>query len=357
MAGTLSPHPLPSPSRDPHRCYCISVKARHVWEADHLPKWLTKMWHKLIGLEYVGELLHCMCFWNCSPTALTKKASHLWPKANPPLLSTTNTLGPELPEADSNDVWASPLPHRRKKLWSNASQLMWPCIASHPQDGALTSWYSMIALPSGRKGACEASDGASFPNNPTVQWAKQRKPQKSIARYIGDNVNVGADLGAPIAYRLLQISFTNTFPGEFRLQQNPPGQTNRRITGFAMNVPTLHHHESTGGWNHLKPRLKGDVSNLPKRDIYIYYVYIYIPRKSKSTKLCYLCPLVGSGILAPWIILKTSHFVWSAGLPGYILRSTPHPVTVTTRIITFLVGNPYKPSFATATGWGVDPTV
>ena len=33
-------------------------------------------------------------------------------------------------------------------------------------------------------------------------------------------------------------------------------------------------------------------------------------------------------------------------------RSTPHPVTVTTRIITFLVGNPYKPSFATVTGWG-----
>ena len=37
------------------------------------------------------------------------------------------------------------------------------------------------------------------------------------------------------------------------------------------------------------------------------------------------------------------------------LRSTPHPVTVTTRIVTFLVGNPYKPSFATVTGWGVDP--
>ena len=34
--------------------------------------------------------------------------------------------------------------------------------------------------------------------------------------------------------------------------------------------------------------------------------------------------------------------------------TTPHPVTVTTRIITFLVGNPYKPSFATVTGWGVD---
>ena len=43
-------------------------------------------------------------------------------------------------------------------------------------------------------------------------------------------------------------------------------------------------------------------------------------------------------------------------LPNILwLRSTPHPVTVTTRIITFLVGNPYKPSFATVTGWGVDP--
>ena len=32
------------------------------------------------------------------------------------------------------------------------------------------------------------------------------------------------------------------------------------------------------------------------------------------------------------------------------------PVTVTTRIIPFLVGNPYKPSFETVTGWGVDLT-
>ena len=35
---------------------------------------------------------------------------------------------------------------------------------------------------------------------------------------------------------------------------------------------------------------------------------------------------------------------------------SPLPVRVTTRIITFLVGNPYKPLFATITGWGVDPT-
>ena len=46
----------------------------------------------------------------------------------------------------------------------------------------------------------------------------------------------------------------------------------------------------------------------------------------------------------------------SSSSPSSLLfRSTPHPVTVTTRIITFLVGNPYKPSFATVTGWGVDP--
>ncbi len=33
----------------------------------------------------------------------------------------------------------------------------------------------------------------------------------------------------------------------------------------------------------------------------------------------------------------------------------PLPVTVTTRIVTFLVGDPYKPSFATVTGRGDNP--
>ena len=47
---------------------------------------------------------------------------------------------------------------------------------------------------------------------------------------------------------------------------------------------------------------------------------------------------------------------WKAGKTVDVyIRSTPHPVTVTTRIITFLVGNPYKPSFATVTGRGVVP--
>ena len=34
---------------------------------------------------------------------------------------------------------------------------------------------------------------------------------------------------------------------------------------------------------------------------------------------------------------------------------SPFPVAVTTRIIPFLVGNPYKPSFATVTGKGDNP--
>ena len=41
---------------------------------------------------------------------------------------------------------------------------------------------------------------------------------------------------------------------------------------------------------------------------------------------------------------------------GYLLVGlSPLPVTVTTWIITFLVGDPYKPSFATVTGRGDNP--
>ena len=44
---------------------------------------------------------------------------------------------------------------------------------------------------------------------------------------------------------------------------------------------------------------------------------------------------------------------------GFVVGSPPHPVTVTARMITFLEGNLYKPSFATVTGcfhafrWGM----
>ena len=38
------------------------------------------------------------------------------------------------------------------------------------------------------------------------------------------------------------------------------------------------------------------------------------------------------------------------------LGLSPLPVTVTTRIITFLVGDPYKPSFATVIGRGDNPS-
>ena len=41
---------------------------------------------------------------------------------------------------------------------------------------------------------------------------------------------------------------------------------------------------------------------------------------------------------------------------GLYIGYCPLPLTVTTRIITFLVGNPYKPSFATVTGRGHHPS-
>ena len=43
-----------------------------------------------------------------------------------------------------------------------------------------------------------------------------------------------------------------------------------------------------------------------------------------------------------------THNIW--------LGLSPLPVTVATRIITFFVGDPYKPSFATVTGRGDNPT-
>ena len=44
------------------------------------------------------------------------------------------------------------------------------------------------------------------------------------------------------------------------------------------------------------------------------------------------------------------------GLTPIYFGLSPLPVTVTTRIITFLVGDPYKPSFATVTVRGDNPT-
>ena len=71
--------------RNPHRCYCISVKARHVWKANHLPQWLPKTCHKLIGLKlkHAGELLqggHCVSEIAALQlyTALTTKNSRHW---------------------------------------------------------------------------------------------------------------------------------------------------------------------------------------------------------------------------------------------------------------------------------------
>ena len=51
----------------------------------------------------------------------------------------------------------------------------------------------------------------------------------------------------------------------------------------------------------------------------------------------------------------SSFCIKKVGLQDIHLGLSPCPVTVTTRIIIFLVGDPYKPSFATVTGRGDNP--
>ena len=86
----------------------------------------------------------------------------------------------------------------------------------------------------------------------------------------------------------------------------------------------------------------------PDCNIYIYFFYGCFPKI----------------MVPPYHALKNrvfheiNHPFWGT-VPLFLetsiyLGTTPHPVTVTTRIITFLIGNPYKPSFVTVTGWGVD---
>ena len=82
--------------------------------------------------------------------------------------------------------------------------------------------------------------------------------------------------------------------------------------------------------------------------LFSYHIYIYIcssqsgSDKPKSPNDCY-----------KWLQLVT---LLTGGPSGVIyVGLSPLPVTVTTRIITFLVGDPYKPSFATVTGRGNNP--
>ena len=46
---------------------------------------------------------------------------------------------------------------------------------------------------------------------------------------------------------------------------------------------------------------------------------------------------------------------WNLNVQLIYVGLSPLPVTVTTSIITFLVGDPYKPSFTTVTGRGDNP--
>ena len=68
----------------------------------------------------------------------------------------------------------------------------------------------------------------------------------------------------------------------------------------------------------------------------------------------------GTPISHPKMIIFSRKTPWLLGTTilgnPHIVGSTPHPVTVTSRIVPCLVGNHYKPSFVTVTGWGVDQT-
>ena len=71
----------------------------------------------------------------------------------------------------------------------------------------------------------------------------------------------------------------------------------------------------------------------------------------------YLSPIVRAPprafLCASTLAHPRCYWVWMWGI-CWIYPPPPHTLTATTRIIPFLVGNPYKPSFVTVTGWGVD---
>jgi len=55
--------------------------------------------------------------------------------------------------------------------------------------------------------------------------------------------------------------------------------------------------------------------------------------------------------------LDVSHYiVQPEGCQGFHVGRLPNQVTVTTTIIAFVAGDPYKPSFATVTGRGKIPS-
>ena len=86
----------------------------------------------------------------------------------------------------------------------------------------------------------------------------------------------------------------------------------------------------------------GDIWYIPRwcfQMFFFYYFCPFFPGEMIQFDGC---------IFFIWVVQPTTRYI--------LFRSTPLPVTVTTRIITFLVGDPYKPSFATVTGRGVDPT-
>ena len=76
---------------------------------------------------------------------------------------------------------------------------------------------------------------------------------------------------------------------------------------------------------------------------------VYLPEKIQVNAWIQYLKWWALEKVTPAIDSNLGESIWSTPHPGF--QSPPGLY----RIITFFVGNPYKPSFATVTGWGVDP--
>ena len=103
------------------------------------------------------------------------------------------------------------------------------------------------------------------------------------------------------------------------------------------------------------------------------YYCLWRPRNSANVKSPHCCLFFSARIICvfPKIGVPPNHpfvhrvFHYKPSILGFFplfletsiyFGLSPFPVIVTTRIVSCLVGNPYKPSFATITGKGDNPT-
>ena len=143
----------------------------------------------------------------------------------------------------------------------------------------------------------------------------------------------------------LELSQQTTTKGKFRPQFRPLPPTKNWFISLDLFSPSF------GFWS----RAKSARNKLWKRT----YIVHFLPTTSYNTACSENWLLIFTkSIQLCYCWQSDGHFIRPApvdALKLIYIRSTPHPVTVTTRIITFLVGNSYKPSFPTVTVRGPHP--